>query len=106
MDRAEPQTRRVSCGSSYRSLGDRCLQIEGAKLIRQLVLGNQAMIGSVNAARGHFQMGANDLEQARLRWGSHLEALITQHYTPEEFVSSADRADAGAIKQVVEWPPK
>ena len=86
--------------------GDRCLQIEGAKLIRQLVLGNQVMIGSVNAARGHFQMGAADLEQARLRWGSHLETLITQHYKPEEFIGSADRHDAGGIKQVVEWPSR
>jgi threonine dehydrogenase-like Zn-dependent dehydrogenase len=53
--------------------GDRPLQIPGAELVRQLVLDNQMMLGSVNAARGHFQMGANDLEQAHLRWGAHLD---------------------------------
>jgi threonine dehydrogenase-like Zn-dependent dehydrogenase len=37
--------------------GDRPLQIPGAELIRQLVLDNQVMVGSVNAARGHFKAG-------------------------------------------------
>jgi threonine dehydrogenase-like Zn-dependent dehydrogenase len=83
--------------------GDRPLQIPGAELIRQLVLGNQLMLGSVNAARGHFQMGANDLEQAHLRWGAHLDGLITQHYAPEQFVGSAEQHEPDSIKQVVEW---
>jgi threonine dehydrogenase-like Zn-dependent dehydrogenase len=84
--------------------GDRPLQIPGAALVRQLVLANQIMVGSVNAARGHFQMGASDLEQAHLRWGTHLDKLITQRYAPEEFVGSADHHEPDSIKQVVEWP--
>lgn len=32
-----------------------------APLIRQLVLNNQVLLGSVNAARGHFQMAVDDL---------------------------------------------
>jgi threonine dehydrogenase-like Zn-dependent dehydrogenase len=83
--------------------GDRPLQIPGAELIRELVLDNQVMIGSVNAAVGHFQMGADHLEQARLRWGGHIEKLITGRYTPEEFLQSAERHDPGSIKEVVEW---
>jgi len=83
--------------------GDHTLQIPGAALVRQLVLGNQVMIGSVNAARGHFQIGAGDLEQAHLLWGTHVDKLITQRLTPEQFVASADHHDADSIKQVVEW---
>jgi glucose 1-dehydrogenase len=83
--------------------GDKPIQIDGAQLIRQLVLGNQVMVGSVNAARGHFQAGANDLEQAQLKWGAHLDKLVTQYYAPEEFVGSADHHEADSIKQVVEW---
>jgi glucose 1-dehydrogenase len=86
--------------------GDRPLQIPGAALVRQLVLDNQIMLGSVNAARGHFQMGASDLEQAHLRWGTHLDKLITQRYAPEEFVGSADHHEPDSIKQVVEWPKR
>ncbi|MFZ0430588.1 MAG: glucose 1-dehydrogenase, partial [Acidobacteriota bacterium] len=45
--------------------GDRPLQIHGAELIRRLVLSNQAMLGSVNAARDHFQMAVDDLSHAQ-----------------------------------------
>ena len=83
--------------------GDRPLQIPGAEMIRQLVLDNQVMLGSVKAARGHFQMGANDLEQAHLRWGAHLDGLITQHFAPAQFVGSGDHHAADSIKQVVDW---
>ena len=83
--------------------GDRLLQIAGADVIRRLVLDNQLMFGSVNAARGHFQTGAADLMQAHLQWGAHLEKLITQHYTPEGFVQSEEHHEPDAIKQVVEW---
>ncbi len=84
--------------------GDRPLKIPGAELIRELVLDNQVMLGSVNAARGHFQIGVRDLEQAHLRWGAHLDGLITQRYSPEEFAGSANRHEPDSIKQVVEWP--
>jgi threonine dehydrogenase-like Zn-dependent dehydrogenase len=83
--------------------GDRPLQIPGAALVRQLVLDTQVMLGSVNAARGHFQIGASDLEQARLRWEAHLDGLITQRYTPDQFIASADHHQPDSIKQVVEW---
>lgn len=83
--------------------GNRPVQIPGAELIRQLVLNNQLMVGSVNAARDHFQMGARHLEQAHLRWGEHLNKLITQRYKPEQFVGAADQHESDSIKQVVEW---
>jgi hypothetical protein len=42
---------------------------------------NQVMLRSVNAARGHFQMAADDLAQAHLRWGSLIAGLITHRYS-------------------------
>lgn len=83
--------------------GDKPLQVPGAALLRQMVLSNQAMFGSVNAARGHFQMAANDLLQARQTWGKHVEGLITQHSTPEQFVASGGALQPGVIKAVVDW---
>lgn len=83
--------------------GSRPLQIAGAELIRRLVLANQVMFGSVNAARGHFQMGADDLAAAHQRWGDATAALITHHRTPEAFVAAPTVIPAGAIKEVVEW---
>jgi threonine dehydrogenase-like Zn-dependent dehydrogenase len=83
--------------------GDQPLQVPGAELLRQLVLANQVMAGSVNAARGHFQMAVDDLAQARLRWGRLVAGLITHHHTPEQFLAAPNRPADGAIKEVVEW---
>ncbi len=83
--------------------GDRPLQIPGSELVRQLVLDNQVMLGSVNAARGHFQMGADDLAKAHLRWGNHIAALITHRHPPSQLADFVDRHQADAIKEVVEW---
>lgn len=83
--------------------GDRPLQIPGAELIRRLVLGNQVMLGSVNAARGHFQMAADDLSQAQLRWGAHIAALITNRYPSDHFADSVSQHPPDGIKEVIEW---
>ena len=83
--------------------GDRPVQVAGAEWIRRLVLDNQVMLGSVNAARGHFQMGVDHLRQARLQWGDLPDRLVTHRYTPEEFITSDDHHNPDSIKQVVEW---
>jgi threonine dehydrogenase-like Zn-dependent dehydrogenase len=83
--------------------GDHPLQIQGAELVRQLVLDNQVMLGSVNAARGHFQMGADDLFQAHLRWGAHIGALITNRYSYSQFAESVNHHSPETIKEVIEW---
>jgi threonine dehydrogenase-like Zn-dependent dehydrogenase len=83
--------------------GDRPLQIPGDELIRQLVLENQVMLGSVNAARGHFQMAADDLARAHLRWGVQIAALITNRYSPDQFAGLMDQPQPDAIKEVIEW---
>ena len=83
--------------------GDRPLQIPGAELVRRLVLGNQVMLGSVNASRGNFQMAVGDLVDARHRWGDHVERLITHRYRPEEFERALQGHPADEIKGVIEW---
>ena len=83
--------------------GDRPLQIPGGELIRQLVLENQVMLGSVNAARGHFRMAADDLSQAHLRWGAQIAGLITNRYSWDEFAGLMDEHQPNAIKEVIEW---
>jgi threonine dehydrogenase-like Zn-dependent dehydrogenase len=83
--------------------GDRPLQIPGAELIRQLVLDNQVMLGSVNAAPGHFQMAADDLAQAHLRWGAQISSLITNRYSRDQFAGLKDQHRPDAIKEVIEW---
>jgi hypothetical protein len=83
--------------------GDHPLQIDGPELVRQLVLDNQIMLGSVNAARGHFQMAVDDLSQAHLRWGAHIAGLITNRYPYNQFAESVSHHLPDAIKEVIEW---
>jgi len=61
------------------------------------------VIGSVNAARGHFQMGADDLAQAHLRWGAQIASLITNRYSPDQFAGLKYQHQPDAIKEAIEW---
>ncbi|MDD5369282.1 MAG: glucose 1-dehydrogenase [Anaerolineaceae bacterium] len=86
--------------------GERPLEIPGAELIRQLVLDNQAMVGSVNAARDHFQMGIDDLAHAHLLWGDHVAQLVTHRYPYVDFESVLHQHTPDEIKAVIEWSSK
>lgn len=83
--------------------GDRDLPIPAAQLLRDLVLDNQLMMGSVNAARGHFQLAVDDLVCAYDRWGEHVARLITHRYSPEEIGRALHEHPEDEIKAVVEW---
>ncbi|HEY3296745.1 MAG TPA: glucose 1-dehydrogenase [bacterium] len=83
--------------------GDRPLQIDGAEIIRRLVLKNQVMLGSVNAARDHFQMAVEDLQSAMRSWQSLVQALITHRYTPGQSTQAFESHEADEIKTVIEW---
>ncbi len=82
---------------------DRPLQIPGAELVRQLVLDNQVMVGSVNAARGHFEQAVETLEHAHQQWGDHVAALITNRHRFDDIGAALARHGQDEIKVVVEW---
>jgi len=83
--------------------GSRPLQIQGAELIRRLVLGNQVMAGSVNASRAHFQLAVDDLLRARCAWGDHVDRLVSHRLPFQEFREALTRHDPDEIKVVLEW---
>ena len=83
--------------------GDRPLEVQGAELIRRLVLANQVMVGSVNAARDHYQMAVEDLAHAQLLWGDHVAKLITNHHSFADFDSALHNHTSDEIKAVIEW---
>jgi threonine dehydrogenase-like Zn-dependent dehydrogenase len=83
--------------------GDRPLQLPASELVREMVLDNQVVVGSVNAARQHFQAAVDDLQLAIRRWGPHLEQLITHRSTPADIEQALGRPPADEIKTVIEW---
>lgn len=87
--------------------GDRSIPVGGAELLRRMVLDNQAMVGSVNAARTHFQMAVDDLAQAHRMWGDHVARLITHRHPFTDFETALHKHPPDEIKAVIEWeqPP-
>jgi threonine dehydrogenase-like Zn-dependent dehydrogenase len=82
---------------------DRPIQIPGGELMRRLVLNNQLMAGSVNAALQHFRAAISDLEEALRRWGDHPARLITHSYPYREYAEAFARHEKDEIKAVIEW---
>ncbi|MCC6346868.1 MAG: glucose 1-dehydrogenase [Nitrospirales bacterium] len=83
--------------------GNRKVQIPGEELMRRLVMDNQIMLGSVNAAPGHFRMAVQDLSVARLRWGSLVERLITLRLAPDASGDIFHEHGTDEIKVVIQW---
>lgn len=57
--------------------GDRKVEIPADKINLDFVLGNKVMVGTVNANREYFEMGAKDMAQAVLEYGDWLSRLLT-----------------------------
>ena len=75
------------------------IQVAGDTLMRQLVLRNQTVLGTVNAARMDFESAARDLEGIRKTWPGALERMITGRYPMAQFCQRASGGDG--IKDVI-----
>jgi glucose 1-dehydrogenase len=75
------------------------IEVPGDAIMRTLVLRNQAVVGTVNAARIDFESAARDLLAIRARWPGALEALITGRYPMTQFCERAT-GDTG-VKDVI-----
>lgn len=74
-----------------------------AKLVRNLIDGNNTLIGSISSTRVHFELAISDLESASLKWGGHVEKLINKKYRPSEFEKGINEHTVDEIKAVVDW---
>jgi glucose 1-dehydrogenase len=81
--------------------GDRKVEVPADQINLQFVLGNKAMVGTVNANREYFELGVRDMAQAEAEYPSWLGQLLThlvkglEHY--QELFDSLTIAN-GAIK--------
>jgi len=79
---------------------EQLLPFETRRVIANLVLTNQAIVGSVNAGRQAFLDGIDDLVTFQRRWPVALNSLITARYRLEEFRVPLLRANG--IKNVIQ----
>ncbi len=78
------------------------LTVNGAGLMRKLVLKNQILMGSVNESIKHFELGIEDLGLAEKKWPGITEKIITQTYSYKDFEKAFTRTP-GEIKVVIQW---
>jgi threonine dehydrogenase-like Zn-dependent dehydrogenase len=57
--------------------GDRRIEVPADKINLEFVLGNKAMVGTVNANREHFESAVRDMSQAEAEYPGWLARLLT-----------------------------
>jgi len=59
------------------------IQVDADQLMRNIVLGNQSVIGTVNADDASFKAAIRDLAYFRKHWPEAIDAVITRRYSIE-----------------------
>ncbi len=87
--------------------GSRTTEVPSDKFNLGFVLGNRAMLGTVNANREHFEAGVRDLAMAEAQYAGWLPRLLTHPITGLDNYEQAMAAleAKGAIKVFVEVAP-
>ena len=75
------------------------IEVPGDAIMRNLVLRNQAVVGTVNAGRVDFESAARDLLAIRQQWPGTLGALITGRHPMSAFCELA--VGGRGIKNVI-----
>ena len=81
--------------------GDRSVEVPADKINLEFVLGNKAMVGSVNANRDYFEAGVGDMSRAEFEYPGWLARLLTHPVKGLENYSELFEnltGDKGAIK--------
>src|SRR5258706_8548620 len=77
------------------------ITIDAGALMRDIVLENQVVLGTVNAPKIAFENGIKDLAEFQKRWPLALRALITGYLPLERFQETVKRTDRNEIKTVL-----
>ena len=83
--------------------GNRPITLNGSDLMRQLVLKNQIVLGSVNASPDHYRMAVEDLQGCKEKWPEAISRVITERVPFSEFKTALRVQSQDEIKVVVEW---
>ncbi len=77
------------------------IQVDTDLLMRNLVLANQIVLGSVNASRADFESAIEHLTLFQSRWPQALAALITGRFPMDAYARQLLEPPAEAIKNVI-----
>ena len=77
--------------------------LEAGKLLQQLVLKNQIVLGSVNAGIHHYNIAVQDLHACLEQWPEEINSIITEKIPFQDFQKAFAGHSAEEIKVVLEW---
>ena len=78
------------------------IALDADRLMRDLVLKNQVIFGTVNAGRDAFEAAIQGLETFAARWPQTVRSLITSRHQPEAY-KQVLLEKAGGIKQTIQF---
>ena len=82
--------------------GDVPITLNGADIMRQLVLKNQVLLGSVNASRKHFDIAVADLLESNKKWPQAIKRMVSEHVPFTDF-KTALNSSKEELKTAVKW---
>ena len=97
----------LACNGAYVLTGvahpAQMVSIAGGQITENLVLKNQLLLGSVNAAKKHWELAAQDLEKAHQKWPTLFSKLLTSHIPYPRFKEALSLRSEQEIKCVLTW---
>jgi threonine dehydrogenase-like Zn-dependent dehydrogenase len=81
------------------------IKVDTDALMRNLVLKNQLVFGTVNAGPAAFEAAIDDLAKFHARWPAQLASLVTGHFAPSQ-VDELLANNKNGIKNVVSFDGK
>jgi threonine dehydrogenase-like Zn-dependent dehydrogenase len=79
--------------------------VAAGALWRNVVLQNQAVVGSVNANRSYFEAGVRDLTLLDERWPGAVASLVTARHRIEDFADVFSEHAPGSMKTALTIQP-
>lgn len=83
--------------------GERPLTIAGGELMKQLVLKNQMVLGSVNASLHHYAQAVEYLEKSKQHWPGPMSKVITEKIPYTDYKRAFSHHTPDEIKVVMKW---
>ncbi len=79
------------------------LDVNGAHIMKQIVLKNQVVLGSVNASFDNFHSAVKDLESGLKKWPTTIPKIISHKIPFKEFEKVLSKHSPDEIKVIITW---
>ncbi len=80
-------------------------ELDEGVLMKQLVLNNQVLLGTVNAAAEDFEAAVEDLGRFEKKWPGGMGRILTARHPPEAYAEVVLGDKSSAIKDVIVFSP-